>query len=189
MTRPLERLGILELEDLFQKRVRTSATVFELMELEGELVCRSTAKAAKLLVEVKKRLKVKEVIATADTIVAEKQPVQLELPSATDFELSFSAPAPSIQAASFSAVVTPTPAPPKTPSTSTAAVMSKERAFKILKVSPTTSWEQIEQSRRELVARAQPDKLAELAADKRRALQDECQQVNDAYKSLLQAEL
>jgi DnaJ-domain-containing protein 1 len=64
--------------------------------------------------------------------------------------------------------------------------MSKEQAFKILKVSPATSWEQIEQSRRELVARAQPDKLAGLSAEKRRALQDECRQVNAAYKSLLQ---
>lgn len=184
MTRPMERLGIAELEELFQ---RQSTTFEELKTLEGELVCRSTNRAVNLLAEVRKRVKVDEIIAESKTRDAEKQLVQLELPSVADFELSSSAPAPSAQVASRPADVTPTPSPQSSPSVSTVPVMSKEQAFKILKASPATSWEQIEQSRRGLVARAQPDKLAGLPADKRRALQDECRQVNAAYKTLLHA--
>ena len=183
MTRPLERLGIAELEELFKN---PKITADELKTLEGELECRSTARAENLLSEVKKSVKVKEIIAKARTRVAQKQLIQLELPSVADFELSSNAPAPSTQVTYQPKVVTSTPAPQKSPSVNADPAMTKEQAFKILKVSPTTSWEQIEQSRRELVARAQPDMLAVLAPEIRKALQDECRLVNAAYKSLLQ---
>jgi hypothetical protein len=52
--------------------------------------------------------------------------------------------------------------------------MAPEQAFKILKVAPSATWEQIEHCRRDLVAKGQPDRLIGIPAEKRKAVQDEC---------------
>ncbi|MDT7517963.1 hypothetical protein RAE19_04290 [Rhodoferax sp. TBRC 17660] len=185
MTRPLGRLGIAELEELFKK---PNATADEIKALETELTYRSTAKAEKLLSEIRSGGRYKQAIASAGKRIAEKQLVQLELPSVDGFELSSSAANPSVQLVNrpSSPASIPTPTPQKMTNAKPVLAMSKEQAFKILKVSPTASWEQLEKSRRELVASGQPDKLAGMAPDVRQSIQEECKQVNAAYKFLLQ---
>jgi len=64
--------------------------------------------------------------------------------------------------------------------------MTEEQAYRYLKVQPSAGWEQVELARREVVARAQPDRLEGLAPEKRKLLQDEGRLANAAYKSLLQ---
>lgn len=75
---------------------------------------------------------------------------------------------------------------PKNTFPAAAPGMALEQAYRVLKVTAASTWEQVEASRRDLVARAQPDKVAKLAPDKRRQLQDEARQVNQAYQRLMQ---
>jgi hypothetical protein len=63
--------------------------------------------------------------------------------------------------------------------------MSVEQAYRILKVTSAASWDAVEFSRRQLVARAQPDRVAGLEPAKRKGLQDEARVANIAYKTLL----
>jgi Winged helix-turn helix len=58
-------------------------------------------------------------------------------------------------------------------------------AFRVLKATSASSWEAIEFSRQQLVARAQPDRVANLEPAKRKTLQDEAREANIAYKILL----
>jgi DnaJ-domain-containing protein 1 len=121
----------------------------------------------------------------------------MELPSVAEFELSAGAPGPSAQlvvrpaepipVASPASRASPTSqAPQPRPPAAPVSTMAPEQAFKILKVAPSATWEQIEHSRRDLVAKGQPDRLIGIPAEKRKAVQDECRQVNAAYKALLQ---
>lgn len=188
MTRPLERLGIAELEEFFKKPGQTSV---ELKNLEEELSFRTTVRSEKLLKAVKSRIKINEIMANAKAVLAAKKTVQLELPSVAEFELIAGAVEPSAQLAVRPAVPVPVApqaelAPQTRPPVAPVPAIAPEQAFKFLKISPSASWEQIESSRRELVAKGQPDRLMGLAAEKRKELQDECKQVNAAYKALLQ---
>lgn len=65
------------------------------------------------------------------------------------------------------------------------SMMSLEQAYRVLKATSTSSWDAIEFSRRQLVARAQPDKVAKLEPVKRKALIKEAREANIAYKVLL----
>lgn len=70
-------------------------------------------------------------------------------------------------------------------STEAAPSMSLDAAFKLLKCGPTTGWEEIERTRRQLVSKSHPARLAELRVeDKARAMAD-AKQVNLAVKTLL----
>ncbi len=187
MTRPLERLGIDALEASFG---RLSVSEDELLDLKEELEIRTTLRAKGLLEKVNQKL--------ADIQRPKTSPSRAPAPASSHktyervpVEIPVFVPGPN----SANVVVEQTsikPISPVTPSVVKPVVsgatmeMPQEQAFKVLKVPVTASWEQIEKSRRELVARAQPDKLAGLSPEKRKALQDECRMVNVAYKSLLQ---
>jgi hypothetical protein len=80
----------------------------------------------------------------------------------------------------FTEVVAAAPEPAPIP-------MSVEQAHRILKGTSASTWDAIEFSRRQLVARAQPDMVAKLEPAKRKALLAEAREANIAYKVLLQA--
>ena len=64
--------------------------------------------------------------------------------------------------------------------------MPVETALKLLRISATSSWEDVESSRRNIVDRARPDKSALLDEKRRGALQEDAQLANAAYLILLQ---
>ena len=68
-----------------------------------------------------------------------------------------------------------------------ASEIGLDAAYRILNVSSATSWGAIELSRRQLVARAQPDKIAGLPLEERKAKQNEARRVNIAYRTLFSA--
>lgn len=183
MTRLLERSGIEELEVLFAKK---GVTVDELFALAEELSFRSTSRAEKLLSQVVESLRLKQLFARAKVVVDEKRKRATDAQGSLDLDGAQGAPA------SIHRQLPQTPTLEKTASKSVDTViptqpnLSTEQAYKLLKVPMLASWEQIELSRRELVARAQPDRLVGLTPDKRKALQEDCRMVNAAYCVLLQ---
>ena len=74
-------------------------------------------------------------------------------------------------------IVLPTPA------------LTLEQACRLLNVLPTAAWEVIETARRQLVARAQPDKLLDLTSASRETLQEEARRVNLASQTLFEMRL
>jgi DnaJ-class molecular chaperone len=67
--------------------------------------------------------------------------------------------------------------------------MTVEDAYKILRATASSTWESIEQSRRQLVQKAHPDNVVGLSADKRTAIQSEAKRVNVAYNVLRQVKI
>ena len=65
--------------------------------------------------------------------------------------------------------------------------MPLDEAYKVLRVTSGTPWDQVEQARSKLVQRSHPDALAALSADKRAAIQSEAKRANAAYAALSQA--
>jgi DnaJ-domain-containing protein 1 len=59
-----------------------------------------------------------------------------------------------------------------------------EEAYKLLRVTAGTPWEEVEQSRRRLVQRSHPDVLKGLGAEKRAAVLLNAKRVNAAYAAL-----
>jgi len=68
-------------------------------------------------------------------------------------------------------------------------MMTVEDAYKALRVSVASTWEVIEQSRRQLVQKAHPANLKGMSADKRAATKADAKLVNAAYTTLLRSRL
>jgi DnaJ-domain-containing protein 1 len=60
-------------------------------------------------------------------------------------------------------------------------------AYKLLKVTAGSTWELIEQTRRQLVQRSYPDRLGSMSAEGRAQVLAESKRVNAAYTLLSQA--
>lgn len=65
-----------------------------------------------------------------------------------------------------------------------AASLSVEEAYKVLKATPASTWEAIEQSRRQVVQQSHPDVLALLREEARAVLVEQAQHANSAYAVL-----
>ena len=68
----------------------------------------------------------------------------------------------------------------------TCTVTSSVEACKVLRVAPGADWELIEKARREIVQKSQPDKVRDLAPEKRKALIEHAHRVNEASRVLLE---
>jgi hypothetical protein len=191
MNRPLERLGIGALESLAEP---LGISAKELTAIADELVHRSTLRASILSDKVKLKLKAfapskpNDIRDLAGTATPTQKGFAFEVPMFNPVELPQRQPK-SLPATGAQPVPVVLPAlgqyGAKSPETAPVE-MSVEQAYRVLKVTPASSWDVIEASRRGLVARAQPDRLAGLDPAKRKALQDEAHVVNIAYKTLLQ---
>jgi len=190
MTRPLERLGIDALEAQFG---RAAATDDELLDLKEELEIRTTQRAKGLLNKVVERLSKMQNVKAAPSKSRASAPALKthgNIPVPVPVFVAPPTLAITVQAASQTTpVALDSGSSLNSALLGTSVVMSHEQALRVLKVPVTASWEQIEKSRRDLVARAQPDRLIGLAAEKRKALQNECRQVNTAYKALWQIKI
>lgn len=199
MTRPLAREGVGELEALFEKR---KSDLPALKNLIDELAYRNTPRATALLDKAQRVLKFVEnhrnkvasnTAAPVDArdLIGTPTPIQdgfeFEVPVFRPAEIPRREPTPAAHVVTQPVpVVLPVLAVPLAKKPGPAPIeMSVEQAYRILKVTSAASWDAIELSRRQLVARAQPDRVAGLEPAKRKALQDEAQVANIAYKTLL----
>jgi hypothetical protein len=79
------------------------------------------------------------------------------------------------------------PAPPVQSTTPIEVVplMSSDAAYKVLKATRGSTWEAIEQTRRQLVQLAHPEKVAVLSPERREQVQADAKRANAAYAVLL----
>lgn len=193
MTRALARKGVEELEAFFEK---SKSDLPALKNLINELAYRNTPRAAALMDKAQQVMKFvenhrKKVASTTAAPVETRDLIGTPTPSQVGFEFEVPVFAPaevSIEQPTPAAHMISQPLPVVLTALSKEPVsieMTVEQAYHILKVTPATSWDAIEFSRRQLVARSQPDRIAKLEPAKRKALQDEAQVVNIAYKTLL----
>jgi hypothetical protein len=176
MARPLMQHGIGELESLFATKTND---VKVLRQLELELSYRQVPRAFALAEKVTKALRTGQ--------PAPPPPVSAPKPQLPADVRSFS-PLPSV----------PVFIPPRPKSTEPAsaeltpavkqpvAAVSVADAYKILGVSPSASWEQVEQARRQLVDEAHPSKVARLSPERRAHAQQSAKRANAAYGALAQ---
>jgi hypothetical protein len=201
MTRPLARLGVDELEALFETNKHDLPT---LKRLIAELKYRNVPRAISLVVKAQKMLMSLEShraeftsgvsraeLANSD-LAGAPMPTQngfnFDVPKFMPTDLAKRSPnqMPSDMALQTRAIVLP--AIPVAPTLESEPItMSIEHANRVLKTTLASSWDAIEFSRRQIVARAQPDLVAMLEPVNRNVLEDEARQANIAYKVLLRS--
>jgi DnaJ-domain-containing protein 1 len=179
MTRPLTRHGIDQLEEMFVKE-QSDARV--LKQLAQELPhMKKTPRAVALLTEVQNAIARGTSTVSPTPAVPRTNPSEPPIPQAD----LFSPPAPPASKpkppkAVESAEPLPTPPPP---------LMPVEDAYKLLRATPTSTWESIEQTRRQLVQQASPSRTVGLIAEKRAQFQAAARRINAAYETLFQHRL
>lgn len=179
MPRPLMQLGVGDLETLFAK---SKADVKVLKQLEHELHYRQVPRAVALLAEVQATMSRAQFVAPATTppnpapAPIPKQPSLWERPATpTD--------------APRQVEPVKAPAPPPTLKTPQAAqpFMPLDEAYKLLRATAGSTWESIEQTRRQLVQQSHPARLKSMSPERRTQTLAEAKRVNAAYVTLSQA--
>lgn len=185
------QLGVSQLEELFVKNKQDNQV---LRQLESELQYRQVPRAIALLAEVQAELYTR---AAPPTPVISGTPVPSPAP----------APAPAVTAAPPSVGAAPAtvkmtgagisenPARGSTvakaattaPSASDEPPMGLDEALKVLRAAPGSTWESIEQTRRQVVQLASPVATGELPPERRDLLLVAARRVNRAYATLLRA--
>jgi DnaJ-domain-containing protein 1 len=161
--RPYMRSTIVELEALFAVKLLDTDT---LDALKTELQFRNVPRAISLLAKVK---------------VAMSEPKSLAL----NAQPSLFVDSPSAGLPRLSPVVFPTESLPESgEAPKEVASVSIDEAYRLLRVTSTTPWENIEQARDRLVRRSHPDALEGLSAEKQVAALADARQVNAAYAAL-----
>jgi len=185
MPRPLMQHGVGALEEIFSKS-KTDYKV--LQQLEHELKYRKVPRAAALLTEVQTAMygatTVIPAVSPPPSAPAPHQPSLWEHPaappSATGLPTMKSFP---------SAEPNRREVAPDTPSPTqlSAPAILLEDAYKLLNSTAESTWELIEQNRRQLVQLANPVCLLPMSPDQRLRVLAEAKRVNAAYAALLQA--
>lgn len=190
MARPLMQHGVGQLEELFAK---SKADAKVLRQLEHELQYRQVPRAVALLAEVQAAMYGMAPAAPPSPAQKPSPPpeaVPPPQPSLWDVppppEIRAPVPAPTVVAAPVAARAAAAPAP-ATAATPPAPVMPLDDAYKLLKATPGSTWESIEQTRRLLVLASHPQKLKGLGEGKRVQALAEASRVNAAYAVLSQA--
>lgn len=179
MPRPLMQHGVGQLEALFENS-KTNLKV--LKQLEHELQFRQVPRALALLEQVQTAIPTAgSPPATVEAgAVPVKQPDLWTQPSAVQPTTPPPPPPPSAQRPSAQpASPVSRPAAAVTPRAD--LTMTFDDACKVLKVSPTSPWQEVEQTRRHLVQLSHPERVASLTQERRDQLRAEAQQVNRAY--------
>ncbi len=198
MARPLMRHSIVELEQLFSIAKDDSKA---LKGLEDELKHRNVPRAVALLDQVQRSLRTSK---PSPKLPEVSQSVAKPSESSTNRKDSLRGEEPKWQpkigmATKVDPPTNPMPeeAPtgqPIRPSASLAQhvkpvermpSMSVDEAYKVLKATPGSTWEEIEQTRRQIVQLAHPEKVAGLGDDQRAHVQADANRVNAAYAVLL----
>lgn len=171
--RPLLRHSVGQLEELFTQKSADTETLNALAaELQHRSVPRATALLRKVTIALKRGNPMVQSAPAAvfvPPLIVQAQPTSMPRP-----------PVPKVQRA---AILPKTILDPLKTSTESAR-MSLEDAYKVLRVTSTASWAEVEQARVKIVQRAHPNAVAELSAEKRAALQAEAKRANAAYASI-----
>jgi DnaJ-domain-containing protein 1 len=194
MPRALMRHSIVELEKLFSS---SQGDVGTLQSLADELKHRNVPRAVALLEKVQRTLPspVSSMSAASSSVfkAAAPAPAQGALwsdepkPARKTRPTTPGGPA---KAPASPLAVRPTNAPAlltiAAKPAEAALPMSAEEAYKVLKATPGTSWEEIEQTRRQLVQQAHPDRVVELSPERRVQAQQDAKRANSAYTVLIE---
>lgn len=191
MARPLMQHGVGQLEELFAK---SKADAKVLKQLEHELQYRQVPRAVALLAEVQEAMYGSTPVAAPSPTPKAPAPTPVAVPP-PQHSLWDVQPPPAIRAAAPAPAVAPVPvvaraAPAPSPTRAApapASAMPLEDAYKLLKATPGSTWESIEQTRRLLVMASHPEKLKGLAEGKRGHALADASRVNAAYAVLSQA--
>ena len=198
MTRPLMQQGIAQLESLYSTAI---TDVKSLKQLQHELQFRQVPRAVVLLEKVEKALAGSQVSPAAPPFSGSNAaPATVSSPGlvAAVEQADLWGTAPADRAVVAPRVVTPPPVvrpapaatvttPQKAPPSPAVSTLSVDEAHKVLKATPSSTWESIEQTRRQLVQLAHPDHLASLRQEKRSSVIAEAKRANAAYAVLRQA--
>ncbi|RJG05355.1 hypothetical protein D3870_04365 [Noviherbaspirillum cavernae] len=199
MARPLLRHSIVELEQMFSV---AKGDTKKLRALESELKHRNVPRAVTLLDKVQRALRGAKLTPKAPETnepVAKSAATCPSQQGALWGEESKSA-RNNVVGTTTAQPAKPPPAPvpvepPAKPSASTAlasnpqvvaASLSVDEAYKVLKATPGSTWEAIEQTRRQLVQQAHPERVAGLSTEGRMQVQADAKRANAAYALLLQ---
>lgn len=186
MARPLMQHGVAQLEQLY---ATSKSDAMVLKRLEHELQYRQVPRAVALLAEVQAAM----YLEVANTpLVPSPPPMTPPNSGARQPNLWERRPVPSASPARAASRTQP-PEPtagtlvlPQSPASQphTVPAMSVEEAYKALKATQGSTWESIEQTRRQFVQQAHPARLATMSAEKRAQIQAEAKRLNTAYAVL-----
>jgi hypothetical protein len=165
-SRPYMRSTIVELEDLFAAKRTDTDT---LNALKTELQFRNVPRAIALLA------KVKSALSGGKSLTPTAQPGLFAVP----LPPTSASPQPP-------AVILPRPTPTVTNTIPEPLAMTLDEAYKLLRVTAGTSWEEVELARAKLVQRSHPDVLQGSSAEKRSAALMDAKRANAAYAALAQ---
>jgi hypothetical protein len=187
MARPLMQHGVGQLEELFAK---SKADQKVLKQLEHELQYRQVPRAVVLLAEVQAAMyglapapAANVAGALAAVVAPPSQPGLWGVPQPVTPPAAL---APTVVAHRIAARPALAPTAARSAS-SPAPAMPLEDAYRLLKATPGSTWESIEQTRRLLVQPSHPGKLQGLLEGKRSQALAEAKRVNEAYATLSQA--
>ena len=191
MARPLMQHGVAQLEQLFAK---SKLDLKVLRQLEHELQYRQVPRAVALLAEVQAAMHLAAPGAPsvppplASPNRSALQPDLYEPPSVPPVtqppETAARQPPPRDHPVVKLTPVGPTSSQPPVWQPDMALLMSIDEAYKVLKATPGSTWESIEQTRRRLVQQAHPEHLASMSVEKRAQIQAEAKRANSAYAVL-----
>lgn len=193
MVRPLLRYSIVELTQLFES---ANGDVVILQSLENELKHRNVQRAVALLDKVQRVLRgtrptFNTPVTAEPAVTGSRQQGTLWSKESKPKQKNI---AKTAQAMKSSSVPTSVELPEKSPThhvlasnlKEVAPSLSADEAYKILKSTPASTWDAIEQTRRLLVQQAHPEKVAELSAERREQVRAEAMLANTAYAILLE---
>lgn len=186
MSRPLMQLGVGDLEALFAK---SKADAQVLKQLEHELQYRQVPRAVALLAEVQAAMYGAQ---PAAPVSAPPRPAPVPAPSPQQAGL-WERPATPAAAPVGASVAPPRPAEPvkapavPKPPQPAPPPMPVEDAYKLLKATAGSTWESIEQTRRQLVQQSHPARLKSMSPERRSQALAEAKKANAAYAALSQA--
>lgn len=191
MPRPFMQHGVGQLEELFAK---SKADTKVLKHLEHELQYRQVPRAVALLAEVQAVMYGSTPVAAPSPAPKAPAPTPVAVPppqigfwdAQPPPAIRATAPAPTVAPAPVIARANPAPSPTRA-APAPAPAMPLEDAYKLLKATPGSTWESIEQTRRLLVMASHPEKLKALAEGKRAQALAEASRINSAYAALSQA--
>ena len=182
MPRPLMQRGVGELEALFAK---FKSEVKVLKQLEHELQYRQVSRAVALLGEVQAAISgavpAAPAIAPAPPATAPHQAGLWERPAAPTASPFTASETQSRSAAQYGALKPSATAKAPLPPT---PAMPLEDAYKLVRATAGSTWESIEQSRRQLVQQSSPLTTGSMSQDKRSQLLAQATRVNAAYAAL-----
>ena len=179
MPRPLMQHGIGQLEELFAKG-KTDPSVLE--QLESELRYRQVPRAVTLLSQVQTAMYGGSAARPAPTTasVPTTRPLFPAVPG-TEPVVARVSPSRTVETTTAHAASAPVTAARSEPTPRPAVAMPVAEAYKLLKATPSSTWESIEQTRREAVQQCHPERLKLFSPEKRCQVLSDAERTNDAY--------